>query len=107
MKISNQEFVYLMMMEETGTKEMKLITEAIVKDIKAVINEFKGIFADDLLLGKRPIHKNIYLLEIENKEGTQPKFWPIYKMSFIELKEVRKQIDYLLSQDLIRPSRIY
>lgn len=80
MKIAKQEPVYLMIIEETETKEKKLITKDMAKILKAVVNEFKDIFIDYLLAGKLSICKNIHLPEMETKEGATPKFWPIYKI---------------------------
>ena len=33
-----------------------------------------------------------------------PVHWPIYKLSPLELKEARKQIEYMLERGFIRPS---
>ena len=78
------------------------ITPTLHPEAQKLVKEFKGIFPEELpkvLPPKRSIDHRIDLVP-----GAQPVSQPIYRMSATELKELKKQIDELLSHGFIRPS---
>ena len=86
-----------------GTEEQKMHHEGMPEEIKAVLYEYKDIFPSDLPLGLPPMRK-VHEFRIDLEDDTLPVYRPIYKLSPLELEECRKQIQYLLDKDFIRPS---
>ena len=78
------------------------ITPTLHPEARKLVKEFKRVFPEELpkiLPPKRSIDHRIDLVP-----GAQPVSQPIYRMSATELKELKKQIDELLSHGFIRPS---
>ena len=66
-----------------------------------LLMEFSDVFAD-LPPGLPPAHAVDHTIEVE--PGSLPAWRPTYRMSPLELSEVRKQLDDLLSKGYIQPS---
>ena len=73
------------------------------QEIEAVLKEFEDIFPKDLPPGLPPIH-NGYEFKIDLEDYTPLVYWPIYKLSLLELEEARKQIEHMLEHEFIRPA---
>ena len=76
--------------------------DEIPRELNEMLERYKDVFPKDLPKGlppKRPVEMKIDLIE-----GTNPKKGPIYKLSKLELEEMKQQIDELLALGLIRPS---
>ena len=72
-------------------------------DIKQVLSEFKDVFPNDLPHGLPPSRvENDF--QIRLKEGSEPVKKRLYRMSHMELEELKKKIEELLEQGFIRPS---
>ncbi|GAB5480202.1 MAG: hypothetical protein Marn2KO_36690 [Marinobacter nauticus] len=74
------------------------------KAINNLLESYRRVFASDIPKGTPPV-RNGHEFEIELEEGTKPIFRPMYKLSPAELTEVKKQLDYMLDRDIIRPSK--
>lgn len=68
---------------------------------KALLHQFKDVFCDDLPPGLPPIRTVEHVIDTGD---ASPVSRPPFKMSPLELDELRKQLDELLSLGLIRPS---
>ena len=66
-----------------------------------VVREFPDVFPDDIagLPPKREVEFTIYLIP-----GTEPISIPPYRMALVELRELKVQLEELLSKGFIRPS---
>jgi hypothetical protein len=73
------------------------------ESVKAVLKEFEDVFPTDLPIGKPPVRKG-HEFKIELEDDVPPVHRPLYKLSPLELQEARKQIEYLLEHEFIRPS---
>ena len=80
------------------------------QEIQKILNEIPRqhwkhwrIFEDRQPADMLPEHKE-WDHEIPLKEGTQPTFKPIYRLTEAELKELRKYLDENLARGYIRPS---
>ena len=71
--------------------------------IKDVLREFKDVFSADLPVGVPPVRKG-HEFCIDLEDDVPPVHRPLYKMSPLELEETKKQIEYLLEHEFIRPS---
>ena len=71
--------------------------------IKDVLREFKDVFSADLPVGVPPVRKG-HEFCIDLEDDVPPVHRPLYKMSPLELEETKKQIEYLLKHEFIRPS---
>ena len=70
--------------------------------IKEVLDKFKDVFPN-LPLGLLPVQKG-HEFCIDLQDTTSLLHKPIYKLSPLDLKEMKKQIDYMLEHEYIRPS---
>ena len=77
--------------------------EDLPKEIEAALKGFENIFPKDLPPGLSQRHKG-HEFKIDLEDDTPPLHRPIYKLSPLELKEARKQIEYMLEHGFIRPS---
>ncbi|GJP56899.1 hypothetical protein CLOM_g15956 [Closterium sp. NIES-68] len=70
--------------------------------IMELLKEFQDILPDDLPneLPPYPTHQH----EIVEEPGSKPTFRAPYRLSPTELTDMKKQIEYLLAKELIRPS---
>lgn len=73
----------------------------ITADVILVMCDFSDVFPEEL--PGLPPQRNIKFT-IEVYPGTKPIFITLYRMAPLELKELRKQLDELLSVGFIRPS---
>ena len=71
------------------------------KRLSAILNAVSDVFAP-LPAGLPPARQVDHTIELV--PGSKPCFRPTYRMSPLELKEVRKQLDELLSKGWVRPS---
>ena len=81
-----------------------LVSPPLVSDQKrlsAILTAFSDVFAP-LPAGLPPARQVDHTIELV--PGSKPCFRPTYRMSPLELKEVRKQLDELLSKGWVRPS---
>jgi hypothetical protein len=76
------------------------VAERKLKDIH-VVREFRDVFPDDL--PRMPPERAIEF-KIELQPGTAPISMALYKMSHVELKELKIQLQGLLDKGYIRPS---
>ena len=65
--------------------------------------EYADIFPKDLPKGLPPKRLG-HEFKIDLEPDTKPVHRPIYKLSPLELNEVKKQIEYMLEHGFIRPS---
>ena len=70
---------------------------------KQILEEFQDVFPKDLPAGLPP--KRTYDHRIEIEPGQSPPFRPIYKQSYAELEEMKRQLTELIEKGFIRPSR--
>ena len=66
-----------------------------------VLNEFLDVFSDDLL-GSSPDREVEFIIKLV--PGVAPIFISLYRMTPIELKELKTQLQELLDKKFIRPS---
>ena len=89
--------------EHQGDDVDKLIRSDLDPQLADVLREHRHVFAKDLPSGIPPARRG-HEFRIELEEGTEPIHRPLYKLSPMELEEVKRQIDYLLEKGFIRPS---
>ncbi|GJP85887.1 hypothetical protein CLOP_g15984 [Closterium sp. NIES-67] len=70
--------------------------------VKELLKEFQDILPYDLPNELPPYRTHQY--EIVEEPGSKPTFRAQYRLSPTELTDMKKQIEYLLAQGLIRPS---
>lgn len=69
----------------------------------AILEEFADVFPKELPSGLPPARDVDHQIDLE--PGHSPPFRPIYRLSYKELAELRKQLQELLAQGHIRPSK--
>ena len=72
------------------------------KELQSLIQKYKDVFPSALPDGVPPERGVEMKIELENKSRSN--MGPIYKLSRLELREMKKQIDELLAKGLIRLS---
>ncbi|GJP85369.1 hypothetical protein CLOP_g15479 [Closterium sp. NIES-67] len=72
--------------------------------IKDLLKEFQDILLDDLPDELPPYRTHQH--EIVEEPGSKPTFRAPYRLSPTELADMKKQIEYLLAEGLIRPSTL-
>ncbi|CAI5460826.1 unnamed protein product [Closterium sp. Yama58-4] len=70
--------------------------------VKEVLEQYKDIMPDDLPTGVPPARTHEH--EIVEEPGAKPVSRAPYRLSPTELTDMKKQIEYLLDRQLIRPS---
>ncbi|CAI7859804.1 unnamed protein product [Closterium sp. NIES-54] len=70
--------------------------------VEKLLEKISGVFSEDLPAGLPP--KRAADHRIELIPGSTPPVRPTYKMSAVELKELKKQLEDLLAKDFIQPS---
>ena len=72
------------------------------KIIQHVLDDYKDVFPDKLhgLPPQRLVNQKINL-----EPGQSPQFGPLYKMSYPKLDELKKQLQEMTNQGIIRPSQ--
>ena len=73
------------------------------EEIKAILQEYKGIFPTDLPPGLLLVQIG-HEIKVELEDDTPSIHRPICKLSPLELEETKKQIQYMLEHGYIRPS---
>lgn len=74
-----------------------------VDRIAKILIDYADVFPDDLPPGLPP-HRDVdHRIELE--PGHSPPFRPIYRLSYKEMMELKRQIDDLLKRGYIRPSK--
>jgi len=71
--------------------------------IRRVLREHKDVFPPALPAGLPPQRGIDH--EIKLEEGSDPPSRPTYRMSYVELDELKKQLDELLEAKFIEPSK--
>ena len=89
--------------ESEGDDLDKLLRGDLDERLVNVLQGQRHVFAKDLPVGVPPKRKG-HEFRIELEEGAEPIYRPLYKLSPMELEEVKNQIDYLLEKQFIRPS---
>ncbi|CAI7906079.1 unnamed protein product [Closterium sp. NIES-54] len=70
--------------------------------VEKLLEKISGVFPEDLPAGLPP--KQAAYHRIELIPGSTPPVRPTYKMSAMELKELKKQLEDLLAKEFIQPS---
>ena len=68
--------------------------------IKTVLQEYDGIFPEDLPKGLPPVRRGCQF-KIELEDDIPPVHRPLYKLSPLELEEAKKQIQFMLEHGFI------
>ena len=89
--------------DHEGSDVSELKRPDLPEQIITVLNKYSEVFAKDLPAGVPPVRKG-HQFHIELEDGAQPVNRPLYKLSPLELEEVKRQLDYLLQQGYARPS---
>ncbi len=71
--------------------------------VEKLLKEYKDVFPPDIPDVLPPEREVDHKIELE--PDSKPVFQGVYKMSFLELDELKKQLKYLLDKGLIRPSK--
>ena len=98
-KIPDSEEIFAIYVNNTEKLEVKKDN---IPEVNKILKEFADVFPTTLpekLPPKRAIDHTIDLVP-----GTEPPFRPIYKMSYMELDELKKQLTDLSKRGYIRPS---
>ena len=88
--------------ESTTTRKPKW-DQALPSSICAVLEEFDDVFPQDLP-PRLPLVREGHEFKIDLEDEVPPVHRPLYKMSPLELEEVKKQIESMLEHGFIRPS---
>ncbi|CAI7844986.1 unnamed protein product [Closterium sp. NIES-54] len=95
---SNTGYLALVMAAEEEEKPSSELPAA----VKEVLEQYKDIMPDDLPAGVPPARTHEH--EIMEEPGAKPVSRAPYRLSPTELTDMKKQIEYLLDRQLIRPS---
>ncbi|CAI7788782.1 unnamed protein product [Closterium sp. NIES-54] len=76
--------------------------EELTRGVEKLLENFSGVIPKDLPAGLPP--KRAADHRIELIPGSTPPVRPTYKMSAVELKELKKQLEDLLAKEFIQPS---
>ena len=88
--------------EEAIMKKVQEADSSVRKELKMILEDYKGVFPDKLPYG--PPTGRVVDHEIETASGVQPPHKSPYRLSVAELDELKRQINTLLDQGWIRPS---
>ena len=83
--------------------ESKELIEVPDERVRALLAEFSDVFPEKLPAELPPPREVDHRIELE--PGSVPPSRPIYRMSPLELEELRKQLDELIASGYIQPSR--
>ena len=106
--ISHQELHQTLTAEDqlyccTVTPEGDILTNANDPRIQPLLTEFQDVFPDELPPELPPKREFDHRIELE--PGSRPPWRPIYRMSPLELDAMRKELDKLLKNGAIEPSK--
>ncbi len=90
---------YAVLVEPQKNGEHEVVDPMGIKLLK----EFSDVFPEQLPAGLPPEREVDHHIELE--AGSQPVARPTYRMSAAELDELKKQLDELLEQQFIQPSK--
>ncbi|CAI7802324.1 unnamed protein product [Closterium sp. NIES-54] len=76
--------------------------EELTRGVEKLLETFSGVFPEDLPAGLPP--KKAADHRIDLIPGSTPPVRPTYKMSAMELKELKKQLEDMLAKEFIQPS---
>lgn len=85
------------------TDEQNTSTQEVNIETKQMMDEYRDVFPDELPKGLPP--KRAIDHQIELLPGSSPPYRPTFRMSPLELQEVKKQVDELLEQGKIQLSK--
>ncbi|CAI7773450.1 unnamed protein product [Closterium sp. NIES-53] len=85
-----------------GGGGLKKLLANVPDDLAALLKQYSGIFLDDLPTGMPPQRPHDHRIELE--PGAQPTVQRHFRLTQPELDKLRKQLDYLLEKEFIRPS---
>ncbi|CAI7822075.1 unnamed protein product [Closterium sp. NIES-53] len=88
--------------EAAQPSDFQKLLAAVPPELQELLQRFSGIFPDDLPEGLPPQRAHNHLIELE--PGAQPTVQRQFRLTQLELDELRKQLDYLLAKKIIRPS---
>ncbi|CAI7758786.1 unnamed protein product, partial [Closterium sp. NIES-54] len=109
--IRGEEAVFLGLISEVQPTSPDAVTptvsashedEELTRGVEKLLEKISGVFPEDLPAGLPP--KRVADHRIELIPGSTPPVRPIYKMSAVELKELKKQLEDLLAKEFIQPS---
>ncbi|CAI7850949.1 unnamed protein product, partial [Closterium sp. NIES-53] len=109
--IRGEEAVFLGLISEVQTTSPDAVTptvsashedEELTRGVEKLLEIFSGVFPEDLPAGLPP--KRAADHRIELIPGSTPPVRPTYKMSAVELKELKKHLEDLLAKEFIQPS---
>ncbi|CAI7833176.1 unnamed protein product [Closterium sp. NIES-54] len=86
---------------DKGGDLQKLLAD-VPDDLAAQMKQYSGIFPDDLPTRLPPQRPHDHRIELE--PGAQPTIQRHFRLTQPERDELRKQLDYLLEKEFIRPS---
>lgn len=89
--------------EQKSTLQLNNINSELVHESNKIIDEYRDVFPTDL--PKRLPPHRIVDHTIDLVPNSTPPYKPSFRMSPLELQEVKKQIDELLEQGYIQPSK--
>ncbi|CAI7776492.1 unnamed protein product [Closterium sp. NIES-54] len=97
---------YAVHLYEVATTEkiadIDTLCAAVPEELASIIWKYPEIFADDLPVGLPPQRSEDHRIQLEL--GAQPTVRTHWRLSQLELDELRSQLDYLLAKGFIRPS---
>ena len=96
-----KEHLFLVVIQDTDNKNLEEENEDL--NLKITLDEFQDVFPDDLPDGLPPSREIDH--EIEIIPGSEPPFRPIYRLSQLELTEMKNQVTELLRKGFIQPSK--
>lgn len=73
-----------------------------VQEVRQILEEYSDVFPDDIPDGVPEHRSTVHTIPLV--EGAKPVAMPMYRLSQVELDEVKKQVTYLLSKGLIVPT---
>ena len=89
--------------DHEGSDVSKLKRPDLPEQIITVLDEYNEVLAKDLPVGV-PLVRKSHQFYIKLEDGAQPVNRPLYKLSPLELEEVKRQLDYLSQQGYTHPS---
>jgi hypothetical protein len=86
----------------TNLESEAIKNEVVIPEEQAIIKEFADVFPESLPNQLPPPRKIDHAIELV--PGTEPPSRPTYRLSFVEMNELKKQLADLLNKGFIRPS---
>lgn len=83
-------------------KENKEINSKPIPEIESILNEFSDVFPENLPNGLPPSRSEDFKIDLI--PDAKPQKSGLYRMSIVELEELKKQLEELIEAGFIRPS---